>query len=162
MGYDKDTGTEKTYVKYVPVGFADTHSVVIGYVLWIIGFTGAHRFYYGRQWTGILWFFTGGLLGIGWLVDLFLIPGMDKEADQRFAPGSSDYSLSWLLLIFLGVFGLHRFYQLKIVTGLIFLMTGGLFGIGYIYDILTLNEQISERHQEEALRMTPTAAQYGW
>ena len=51
----------------------DTHSKVIGYLLWIFGFTGAHRFYYGKPVTGTIWFFTLGLLGIGWLIDLFLI-----------------------------------------------------------------------------------------
>ena len=49
----------------------NTHSVVIGYVVWIFGFLGAHRFYYGRQITGTIWFFTAGLLGIGWLIELF-------------------------------------------------------------------------------------------
>ena len=44
------------------------------FLCWIFGFSGSHRFYYGRQLTGILWFFTGGLLGIGWLIELFLIP----------------------------------------------------------------------------------------
>jgi TM2 domain-containing membrane protein YozV len=38
------------------------------------GFTGAHRFYYGKPVTGTIWFFTFGLLGIGWLIDVFLIP----------------------------------------------------------------------------------------
>ncbi len=36
----------------------DTHSKVIGYLLWIFGFTGAHRFYYGKPVTGTIWFFT--------------------------------------------------------------------------------------------------------
>ena len=49
----------------------DTHRKSIGYILWIFGFLGAHRFYYGRPLTGTLWFFTLGLLGVGWLVDLF-------------------------------------------------------------------------------------------
>ena len=57
----------------------DTHSLFLGYVLWIFGFTGAHRFYYGRPLTGTLWFFTAGLLGVGWLIDLVLIPGMDRK-----------------------------------------------------------------------------------
>jgi TM2 domain-containing membrane protein YozV len=52
----------------------DTHSKTIGYLLWIFGFMGAHRFYYGRQLTGTLWFFTLGLLFVGWIIDLFLIP----------------------------------------------------------------------------------------
>ena len=53
----------------------DTHSKLIGYLCWIFGFLGAHRFYYGKPITGTIWFFTLGLLGVGWLIDLFLIPG---------------------------------------------------------------------------------------
>ena len=30
----------------------NTHSIVLGYLLWIFGFIGAHRFYYGKQVTG--------------------------------------------------------------------------------------------------------------
>jgi TM2 domain-containing membrane protein YozV len=124
----------------------DTHSKLIGYCLWLFGFTGAHRFYYGRQLTGTLWFFTAGLLGIGWLIDLVLIPGMDDAADRRFQSGPYDYSLSWILLTFLGIFGVHRFYLGKWVTGIVYLLSGGLFGIGYLYDLWTLNEQIHERN----------------
>ncbi|MFN4873270.1 MAG: NINE protein [Akkermansiaceae bacterium] len=125
----------------------DTHSKTIGYLLWIFGFTGAHRFYYGRPITGAIWLFTLGLLGIGWLVDLFLIPGMDRRADHRYTTGSFDYSVAWILLTFLGLFGIHRFYLGKILTGLIWLVTGGVFGIGWLYDYCTLNRQINERNQ---------------
>lgn len=34
-----------------------------------LGFAGAHKFYEGKIGTGILYLFTGGLLGIGWLID---------------------------------------------------------------------------------------------
>ncbi|WP_028693341.1 NINE protein [Pseudomonas cremoricolorata] len=122
----------------------DTHSKVLGYLLWIFGFTGSHRFYYGKPITGTIWFFTLGLLGIGWLIDLFLIPAMDREADARFQPGRVDYSLAWILLTFLGVFGLHRLYQGKWISALIYLCTGGLFLLGVLYDFWTLNRQISE------------------
>jgi TM2 domain-containing membrane protein YozV len=44
----------------------DTHSKLIGYLLWIFGFTGSHRFYFGRPVSGTIWFFTLGLLGVGW------------------------------------------------------------------------------------------------
>jgi len=121
----------------------DTHSKTIGYILWIFGFTGAHRFYYGRPVSGTIWFFTLGLLGIGWLIDAFLIPSMNREADLLFRAGRVDYTIAWILLTFLGLLGLHRMYMGKWVTGIIYLLTAGLFGIGYLYDFWTLNEQIS-------------------
>ncbi len=130
----------------------DTHSKVIGYLLWLFGFTGAHRFYYGKPITGTIWFFTLGLLGIGWLIDLFLIPLMDREADFRYVPGPADYSIAWILLTFLGLFGIHRFYLGKLFTGLIYLLTVGLFGLGYLYDYWTLNSQISEVNHGQAAR----------
>jgi TM2 domain-containing membrane protein YozV len=125
----------------------DTHSKTIGYLLWLLGFTGAHRFYYGRPITGTLWFFTAGLFLIGWIVDLFLIPSMDRAADRKFVAGRHDYSTAWLLLTFLGLLGAHRFYLGKIGTGLLWLCTLGLFGLGYLYDYWTLNRQISELNQ---------------
>jgi len=122
----------------------DTHSKPIGYILWIFGFMGAHRFYYGRPVSGVIWFCTLGLFFIGWLVDLFLIPVMDAEADRTWTPGPFDYNVAWILLTFLGVFGIHRFYLGKWFSGLIWLLTGGLFLIGLIYDFCTLNSQIDE------------------
>ena len=130
----------------------DTHSKVIGYILWIFGFMGSHRFYYGRPITGTIWFFTLGLLFIGWIVDLFLIPGMDREADFRYVTGDKNYNVSWILLTFLGIFGAHRFYLGKWVTGLIWFFTGGLFLLGYLYDYLTLNEQIDEVNRLRTVR----------
>ncbi|MFT5730470.1 MAG: TM2 domain-containing membrane protein YozV [Desulforhopalus sp.] len=120
-----------------------THSLVVGYVVWIFGFLGAHRFYYGRQISGTIYLFTFGLFFIGWFIDLFLIPGMNRDADIRYNEGEIDFNLCWLLLTFLGVFGVHRMYMGKWISGLIYLCTLGLFGLGYIYDFWTLNDQIS-------------------
>ena len=120
-----------------------THSLLVGYLLWILGFLGAHRFYYGRQISGTIYFFTLGLLFIGWIIDLFLIPKMNDEADIRYNEGKIDFNVAWLLLAFLGLFGIHRMYMGKWITGLIYLCSAGLFGVGYIYDLWTLNDQIS-------------------
>jgi TM2 domain-containing membrane protein YozV len=128
----------------------DTHSKAYGYILWFFGFTGAHRFYYGRQITGTLWFFTFGLLGVGWLIDLFLIPSMDRDADRRYNSGNNNYTAAWVLLTFLGVFGVHRFYLGHIFTGLLWLCTGGLFGLGYLYDLWTLNSLISKSNRPKS------------
>ena len=131
---------------------ADTHRKSIGYLLWIFGFLGAHRFYYGRPVTGTIWLFTLGLLGVGWLIDLFLIPGMDRAADYRYVQGNVDYNLSWILLTFLGVFGVHRMYMGKWLTGILYLLTLGLLSVGVIYDYWTLNDQITDlnRRSNEA------------
>ena len=107
----------------------NSHSVGMGYLLWIFGFMGAHRFYYGRPVSGAIWFCTLGLFFIGWIVDLFLIPGMDRSADLTFPEGPKSYNVAWILLTFLGFFGIHRFYIGKWVTGILYLLTMGLLGV---------------------------------
>src|SRR5512147_3310 len=101
----------------------ETHSQAVGYILWIFGFTGAHRFYFGKPVTGTIWLFTAGLFLIVWLVDLFLIPSMSRKASRHYTPGRWDYTAAWLLLTFLGFLGAHRFYLGKIGTGLLYLFT---------------------------------------
>ncbi|WP_303722177.1 TM2 domain-containing protein [Malonomonas rubra] len=123
---------------------SDTHLKSIGYILWIFGFTGSHRFYYGKPVSGTIYFFTLGLCGIGWLIDLFLIPGMALAADQKYCAGYLDYTVAWVLLTFLGFLGIHRMYMGKWLSGLLYLLTGGIFGFGYLYDFWTLNTQVSE------------------
>ena len=123
---------------------AATHNTLIGYLFWIFGFTGAHRFYYGKPVTGLIWLLTAGLLGIGWIIDAFLIPGMNADANRRYASGRYDYSVAWILQMFLGVLGIHRFYIGKIGTGILWLLTGGLLGLGWLYDFCTLNDQVDE------------------
>jgi TM2 domain-containing membrane protein YozV len=121
----------------------DTHNLGIGYLLWIFGFMGAHRFYYGRPVSGTIWFFTLGLLGIGWLIDLALMPSLDRSADLRYESGAVSYNVTWILLTFVGIFGIHRIYMGKYLTGLIYFLTGGLFLVGILYDYWTLNDQIA-------------------
>jgi TM2 domain-containing membrane protein YozV len=54
----------------------------VSYLLWVgglMGFAGLHRLYNGKIVSGLLWFFTLGLFGVGQFVDLLLIPGMVDE-----------------------------------------------------------------------------------
>jgi TM2 domain-containing membrane protein YozV len=56
--------------------------------------------------------------------------------------------LLWVLSGF-GVFGFHRFYLGKIPTGLLWMCTGGLGGIGSIYDLLTLPRQVQDANMRK-------------
>lgn len=130
----------------------DTHSIPFGYFVWFFGFTGAHRFYYGKPLTGTLWFSTFGLFGVGWLIDFFLIPSMDREADLKYQEGPINYNIAWILLVYLGYLGVHRFYMGKWITGTIWLLTGGLLTVGWLYDFWTLNQNISEQNRLENIQ----------
>jgi heme O synthase-like polyprenyltransferase len=87
---------------------------------------------------------------------------MERTAERRFAPGPISYNVAWVLLTFLGLFGIHRFYLGKWITGLIYLVTGGLIGIGFLYDLWTLNGQVDLKNAQagfrsQAPRPTPQA-----
>ena len=49
-----------------------------------------------------------------------------------------DKTVALLLCIFLGCLGIHRFYVGKIGTGILYLLTGAVFGIGWIVDIILI------------------------
>ena len=46
--------------------------------------------------------------------------------------------VSFFLCLFLGVFGAHKFYEGRILLGVLYIFTGGLFGIGVIIDLVIL------------------------
>ncbi len=53
-------------------------SQIVAFLLCLFfGLLGVHRFYLGYSGMGVLYLLTGGLFGIGWLIDLLLliIPG---------------------------------------------------------------------------------------
>ncbi len=63
-------------------------SVGVAYVLWVfLGVLGVHRFYIGKIGTGILWLLTGGLFGIGWIVDAFTLASQVRRVNQMRAAG---------------------------------------------------------------------------
>lgn len=61
-------------------------SIGTAYALWcfcFIGICGVHRFYSGKIITGFIWLFTGGLLFVGQLIDLALIPGQVDNYNNK-------------------------------------------------------------------------------
>jgi TM2 domain-containing membrane protein YozV len=60
---------------------------LVAYILWFFfGFLGIHRFYLNRPVSGIIWLLTGGLCGLGWCIDLCLIPMMVDEENAMLQP----------------------------------------------------------------------------
>jgi len=62
------------------------HSTGVSYALWcawLFGAAGIHRFYLGKFGTGILWFLTFGLLGVGQIYDLFAMKSLVRKADVQ-------------------------------------------------------------------------------
>ncbi len=79
-------------------------SLVAAYVLWFfLGYVGAHRFYLGRPLSGLIMLalsaitlvltlvsfgllgFLWGVVGLWWLIDALLIPGMAQGTNSRIA-----------------------------------------------------------------------------
>ena len=60
--------------------------LLVSYILCAVGFIGMgglHRFYNGKIGTGLLWLLTGGVFGIGQIVDLFFITDMVNNYEHK-------------------------------------------------------------------------------
>ena len=71
----------------------ERRSIAFSYLFWclsFVGFCGIHRFYNRKPISGLLWFFTLGLCGIGQLIDLFLIPEMVTQANLSLLQASAE------------------------------------------------------------------------
>ncbi|TFH26512.1 MAG: TM2 domain-containing protein, partial [Myxococcales bacterium] len=75
---------------------------------------------------------------------------LDRSADVRYESGPVSYNVTWILLTFVGLFGIHRIYMGKYLTGLIYFLTGGLFLVGILYDYWTLNEQLDAVNAQQS------------
>jgi TM2 domain-containing membrane protein YozV len=60
----------------------------------------------------------------------------------------NDVKTSYLLWMacFFGVAGLQRLYNRKILTGLLWLVTGGLFGVGQLLDLVLIPSMVDEHN----------------
>ncbi len=62
----------------------NTVTAYLLWCIWLFGFAGIHRFYIGKPVSGLIWFFTWGLFGIGQILDLLFIPGMVEEENLKY------------------------------------------------------------------------------
>jgi TM2 domain len=73
-----------TSARNIPPDASPRYRLVALLLCWFFGIFGAHRFYVGKIWTGILMIFTLGGLGIWTLVDfIMIIAGVFKDKQRR-------------------------------------------------------------------------------
>ena len=66
--------------------------------------------------------------------------------------GRKSYVTAYAFLFHWGILGIHRFYLGRYISGVVWLLTGGLFGIGVFFDIFLTGAYIrfwNEDHQDE-------------
>lgn len=109
------------------------------------GMLGAHRFYVGKFWSGLLMLLTLGLGGFWQLFDLIWIGrGTFEDADGHLLlvqhnnafTGQKSQLITYLLCLLGGFLGLHRFYLGRHLSGILMLCTLGGLGAWWLIDIL--------------------------
>ncbi len=64
--------------------FSEKKILIALLLCFFLGFLGIHRFYVGKIWTGVLWLVTGGIFGIGVVVDfVMLVLGIFKDSENK-------------------------------------------------------------------------------
>ena len=66
---------------------------------------------------------------------------VQKAAAVSIPPNKAFSKNKWVaffLCLLLGMFGAHKFYEGKIVMGIVYLCTAGLFGYGWLFDCIVL------------------------
>ena len=56
--------------------------------------------------------------------------------------------IAYMLWFFLGFAGVHKFYLGRMGWGILYLLTGGLFFVGWFIDLFTLPSQVRQANSE--------------
>ena len=60
--------------------------------------------------------------------------------------------IAYMLWFFFGLLGIHKFYLEKIGMGIIYILTGGFFFIGWFIDLFTLPSQVERYNLRELVK----------
>lgn len=83
--YQTNQDNNRNYYTSQMVYVSPKSRIVDLILCFLLGYFGIHKFYEGKVGMGILYIFTVGLFGIGWLVDLLVIL-IGKPKDKRGLP----------------------------------------------------------------------------
>lgn len=101
------------------------------------GLFGAHHYYLNRCGFGLLYTFTLRIFGVGYIVDWFRLPYLYEryKMGNRSKKHLDDAYLLWFPL---GLLGFHHFYLQRPVWGLLYMLTLGFLGIGWLIDLFRM------------------------
>lgn len=132
----------------------------------LTGVLGGHHFYLGRYFFGFAYFFTFGLFGIGWFLDIFRLPIIVRRANEKIhnqkyncipTPQKVYMDDAYILWFPFGLLGFHHFYLRRFVWGFLYLFSFGLFGIGWLVDMCRIPRLVRELN--ERFKMAPLFVQ---
>ncbi|MGG6294794.1 TM2 domain-containing protein [Leptolyngbya sp. AN02str] len=85
---------------------------------------------------------------------------LNKPQPAELSSSRDRVVLSYILLLLgiAGIGGLHRLYNGKILTGLLWLCTGGLFGIGQFIDLFFVSRMANEHYAKRHGSLNPAHA----
>lgn len=116
-------------------------SVGTAYILGLspLGIFGAYHYYLGNVKLGLIYTFTLGIFGIGWIVDLFRMPKLVKKAGLDKRSVGTAYIMSMPPF---GLFGAYHYYLGNYALGITYTLTLGIFSIGWIVDLFRMKKLV--------------------
>ena len=114
-------------------------SLGTAYILGIspFGLFGAYHYYLGNWRLGLIYTFTIGIFGIGWIVDLFRMKKLVKAAKTGLNKRSVGTAYIMATPPF-GLFGAYHYYLGNYALGIVHTCTLGIFGVGWIVDLFRM------------------------
>lgn len=112
-------------------------SVGTAYILGLSPFGpfGAYHYYLGNIRLGLVYTFTVGIFGIGWIVDLFRMPKLVKKAGL----GTKSVGTAYIMAMPpFGLFGAHHYYLGNYALGATYTWSLGIFTVGWIVDLFRM------------------------
>ena len=83
---------------FTPLTASDKSKSAALLLCWFLGILGAHLFYVGRWKKGLVYLFTGGIFGFGWLIDLIAIAS-NSFRDSEGRPLTGKAGKAWLIIL---------------------------------------------------------------
>lgn len=113
------------------------------------GLCGAHHYYLQNYYFGALYTFTLGIFGVGYIADWFRFPILLKRYERTEGKLKERYRDDAYLLWFpLGLLGLHHFYLKRPVWGLLYMLTLGFLGVGWLIDVYRIWKLVENCNKE--------------